>query len=124
MGSDDTFAVVRAYHRGWTSQQFDDAVELLAPDLSVEVPINSYPTRDLFAEALINFGSLATSVELLSELDRGDEAMLLYDMHVEGLGPLRVAEHFTVTDGQITRIRQIHDTAPVRAAGFTQNPDS
>ncbi len=68
MGSDDTLAVVRAYHRGWTSKQFNDAVELLAADLSVEVPINSYPTRDSFAEALINFGSLATSVELLSEL--------------------------------------------------------
>jgi hypothetical protein len=29
-----------------------------------------------------------------------------------------VAEHLTVDDGKITRIRQIHDTAALRAAGF------
>jgi hypothetical protein len=34
------------------------------------------------------------------------------------IGPLRVAEHFTVEQGLITRIRQVHDTASLRAAGF------
>ncbi len=50
-----------------------------------------------------------------------DEAMtltLLYDMHVQRLGMLRVAEHFTVEGGKITRIRQIHDTTAIRAAGL------
>jgi hypothetical protein len=41
--------------------------------------------------------------------------MLLYDMQVEQIWPLRVVEHFTVAEGKITRLRQIHDTAPVRA---------
>ncbi len=48
----------------------------------------------------------------------GSEGMLLYDMDVAELGPLRVAEHFTVENGKITRIRQVHDTAALRAAGF------
>ena len=52
---------------------------------------------------------------------------LLYDMAVRGLGPLRVAEHFTVADGTITRIRQAHDTAAIRAAarpgGFARRAD-
>jgi ketosteroid isomerase-like protein len=39
-------------------------------------------------------------------------------MEVDGLGKLRVAEHFTVRDGKIARLRQIHDTAAVRAAGL------
>jgi hypothetical protein len=34
------------------------------------------------------------------------------------IGVLRVVEHFTVSDGYITRIRQIHDTAALRATGF------
>ena len=46
--------------------------------------------------------------------------MLLYDMDVERIGTLRVCEHFTVTDGLITRIRQVHDTTALRAAGFAQ----
>jgi hypothetical protein len=50
----------------------------------------------------------------------GNEAMLPYDLDAVGLGTMRVAEHFTVEDGRIARIRQIHDTAAVRAAGLTQ----
>ncbi len=44
--------------------------------------------------------------------------MLLYDLEAQRLGRLRVAEHFTVDCGKITRIRQIHDTTAVRAAGL------
>ena len=51
-------------------------------------------------------------------MSAGKEGMLLYDMDVPHLGTLRVAEHFTVENGKITRIRQIHDTAALRAAGF------
>ena len=36
------------------------------------------------------------------------------------IGTLRVAEHFTVGHGKITRIRQVHDTAAVRAAGLAR----
>jgi hypothetical protein len=59
-------------------------------------------------------------VVLLGEFAKGNEAMLLYDMEVDRLGTLRVVEHFTVVNGAITRIRQIHDTAVLRAAGYVQ----
>jgi hypothetical protein len=108
-------SVVRRYHDGWTSKKYERAIDLLAPTLKVEVPINQYPTTESFAQALRGFGNLVTSIELLSELGDENEAMLLYDMHVQQVGPLRVAEHFTVADRQIVRVRQIHDTAPIRA---------
>jgi len=116
--ADTTLSVVRAYHRGWTSKNFEQAIRLLAPGLKVEVPINDYPTAESFAQALAGFGALVQSVTLLAEFAQENEAMLLYDMEVARLGKLRIAEHFTVVNGKITRIRQIHDTAPVRAAGF------
>jgi hypothetical protein len=121
MASDRTLTVVRAYHDAWTSRNFDEAARLLSPSLIVEVPVNDYPTKEAFAEALRGFGAMVTSVDLLSEMSAGDEAMLLYDMDVERLGSLRVTEHFTVAGGMIARLRQIHDTAPVRAAGFVSN---
>ena len=115
MTTDHALEIVRRYHDGWTSRNYQQAIELLASDLIVEVPINEYPTKESFADALRNFGELVTDIEVLSELSAGNEAMLLYDMQVEQLGPLRVVEHFTVAEGKITRLRQIHDTAPVRA---------
>lgn len=118
--TDDALSVVRGYHHGWTSGSFDDAIRLLAPDLKVEVPMNDYPTTDSFAHALVGFGSMVKRVELLAEFARNNEAMLLYDMDVDRLGTVRIAEHFTVGNGRITRIRQIHDTVALRAAGFEQ----
>lgn len=118
MPTNDALTIARAYHDAWTSMSFDEATALLAAGLEVEVPINAYPTTESFAEALRGFGSMTRGVKLLSATSAEDEAMLLYDMEVDGLGTMRVAEHFTVRDGRIARIRQIHDTAALRAAGF------
>ena len=114
----NTAEIVREYHDAWTGRNFDRAAALLADTLAVEVPVNDYPTTESFAAALRSFGSLVTGVDLLAAMSSGPEAMLLYDLDVQRLGRLRVAEHFTVGRGQITRIRQIHDTAAVRAAGL------
>ena len=118
MATEDTAAIIRAYHNAWTSKNFAAASALLAATLAVEVPVNDYPTAESFAAALRSFGSMVTNVDLLASMTAGHEAMLLYDLDVEQLGQLRVAEHFTVDHGKITRIRQIHDTAAVRAAGL------
>ena len=114
----DTAEIVRTYHDAWTHKDFAQAIALLAPTLTVEVPVNDYPTAESFAAALTSFGAMVTKVDLLAALSAGNEAMLLYDLDAEPVGTLRVAEHFTVGDGKITRIRQIHDTAAVRAAGL------
>ena len=114
----ETQTLVRRYHDGWSSGRYDDAVALLDEGLCVEVPVNDYPTREAFATALVAFGGMVEHVALLSELASEDEAMLLYDMTVRGLGPMRVAEHFTLRGGRIVRLRQIHDTVAIRAMGL------
>jgi hypothetical protein len=119
--SDQTLEVVRAYHGAWTRKNFDEAARFLAPALIVEVPINDYPSKETFAAALRGFGNMVRRVDVLAEMSSDNEAMLLYDLDVEQLGPLRVVEHFTVTQGMIARLRQIHDTAPVRAAGLASS---
>ncbi len=118
MSTQETAAIICAYYDAWTAKDFDQAVSLLAQGLTVEVPVNEYPDTGSFAAALKNFGSMTTKAELLAAMSAGEEGMLLYDMDVRGLGTLRVAEHFTVDGGKITRIRQIHDTAALRAAGL------
>ena len=120
MSRRDTAGIVRAYHDAWTGKDFDGATALLADDLVVEVPVNDYPTAASFAAALQGFGSMTTNVDLLAAMSAGDEAMLLYDVDVDRVGTLRIAEHFTVSGGKITRIRQIHDTVAVRAAGLAR----
>jgi hypothetical protein len=102
------------------SKDFAAAAALLAPDVRVEVPINTYPTRESFVAALAEFAGMTQRVIVLDEFARETTAMLLYDMDVRGLGRLRVAEHFTVEGGVIQTLRQIHDTHAIREAGFAR----
>ena len=118
MNPRDTAEIVRAYYDAWTRKDYARARALLAGTLAVEVPVNDYPTAESFAAARENFGSMVSSAQLLAAMSDGNEAILLYDLEAGPVGTLRVAEHFTVEGGKITRIRQIHDTASVRAAGL------
>jgi uncharacterized protein YndB with AHSA1/START domain/ketosteroid isomerase-like protein len=116
--TEETRAVVRHYHAAWAGGRFDEAAALLAEDLVTDVPLTTYPSRDEFAAAVAGFGALVDRVDLVAELADGDDGVLLYDVVCMPIGTLRIAEHFTVTDGRITSIRHVHDTVALRAAGF------
>lgn len=122
MQDDDGLTVARAYHDAWTTRHFDDAAQHLGDALAVEAPINEYPTKRAFLRAVELTRDMASAVNMIAEFGNAREALLMYDLQLP-MTNLRVAEHFTVRDGQITRIRQIHDTAALRAAGMGQTAD-
>jgi hypothetical protein len=111
--------IARAYHRAWSTQHLDEIGQYLAEDVRVEVPINAYRGKADFLEAVRRTAQMTSRVKMLAEFGNDDEALLLYDMTLP-IGDLRVAEHFTVAGGRVQRVRQIHDTAALRAAGFGQ----
>lgn len=110
--------IARRYHDAWAEGRIPDAEALLAPELSVEVPINAYPTKESFTRALEAFAGMVDRVHVISMLGDAREAVLLYDMNVSGMGTLRVAEHFTVENGRIVKLVQVHDTVGIRAMGL------
>lgn len=84
------------------------------------MPINTYGSKAAWIEAVRGTGQAVSRVEVLAEFSNDGEALLLYDMEIKPIGDIRIVEHFTVADGCITRIRHIHDTAALRAAGFAR----
>lgn len=110
----------RAYHRAWSTKRLADLEQLVGDDLRVEVPLNAYAGKAEFLEAVRRTASVTSNVRMLGALGNEDEAVLLYDMTLP-IGVLRVAEHFSVSRDQIRVIRQIHDTAALRAAGFERS---
>lgn len=116
--ANDALTTAREYHDAWSAHEFERATALLAESLRVEVPINAYPSKQSFATALAGFGATVDEVDLVAAVGDDKEAMLIYDIHTPQVGTMRVAEHFTVRAGQITRLLQIHDTAEIRQAGL------
>jgi hypothetical protein len=124
MNQPDAAAVVHAYYDAWSSKDYPGAAALLDEALKVEGPLNEYSSAQSFVPALEGFVSAVSAAKVVAAMSGHDEAMMLYDLQVEGLGPLRVVEHYTVADGKITRIRQILDTAAVEAAGMSHPGES
>jgi hypothetical protein len=60
-------SVARAYHRAWNSKEFEEAGTYLSEGLQVEVPINSYPTKGSFIEAVRRTREMTSKVEVLAE---------------------------------------------------------
>jgi ketosteroid isomerase-like protein len=114
----DALDVARDYHQAWTRGDLDAAAGHVAADLATDVPLATYVDAAEFLAGLTRFVQLVDNVELLAELGSSDEAILLYDIHMSPLGTLRVAEHFTVSNDRITRIRHVHDTYALREAGL------
>ena len=112
--------VARTYHSAWTGEDFEGAGRYLADDLETDVPINTYRSKADWLQAVRGTRQVASSVHMLAEFGNEDEALLLYDMTLDPIGQLRVAEHFTVSAGRIVKIRHVHDTAALRAAGFAR----
>jgi hypothetical protein len=123
MNDRNALDVARAYHRAWSTKDLEAVGAHLADDLRVEVPINAYEGKVDFLDAVHRTARMTSEVNLLAELGGEGEAVLLYDMTLP-IGILRVAEHFTVTGGRIRRLRQVHDTAALRAAGVGAKPGS
>ena len=119
MTDEETLDVVRSYHRAWTTtKDFTAASELLAENLKTDLPVNEYVDKQEFVAAIRGFGSLVSNVRILSVIAGPGEAVMIYDLTMDTLGTLRIAEQFTVAEGKITSIRHVHDTATMRAAGF------
>jgi hypothetical protein len=119
MTHEETLKVARSYHRAWTTtKDFSAAAELLAESLKTDLPVNAYTDKQKFVESIRGFGQLVSSVQILSAWASPDEAVLIYHPVMDSIGTLRIAEQFTVVEGKITFIRQVHDTATMRAAGF------
>lgn len=113
-----TKAIARAYFDHWTAGRFDEAANLLSEQVTIETPINIYPTKTDFVAALSGFGALVRATHQFVDLGDGQNVVQLYGMDVTGVGTIEMAEHFVIDNGLITQIRQIHDTAALRAAGF------
>ena len=109
------------YFKAWGSKEFDKAADCLSENISFEMPINSYTDKQAFVEAVKFTGAAASDIKLLAEFGNENEALLLYDMVLNLIGNMRIAEHFKISNGKITMIRHVHDTAQLRKAGFDKS---
>lgn len=105
-----------AYHRAWTSGDFERAMGLIAPDIVCEAPAGRLQGASAFRGFMEPFTRIVTRSELLAAFGDERTAVLVYDTATVPVADAPGAEHLTVVDGRITRMRIIFDRLPFEAA--------
>lgn len=114
-------SVAMEYFNAWSNQEFEKAASFLSDEIMFEMPINAYTSKEEFLRA-VKFTAQATlKVNLLTRLGNEEEAILVYNLVLTGLAPLKICECFKVINNKIMFIRHIHDTYELRNAGFDKN---
>jgi hypothetical protein len=108
--------VALAYHRAWTSHDFEKAMTYIAPDIQCHAPSGLLVGAEAFRGFMGPFSQILTRSELLAAFGDEQTAVLVYDTDTIPVQGAPAAEHITVRDGQIAGMRIIFDRAPFDAA--------
>lgn len=105
-----------AYHRAWTSHDFDQAMTYIAEDIVCDAPSGRLEGTEAFRAFMGPFVQLLTASKLIAAFGDDKTALLMYDTETVPVKAAPGAECLTVRDDKITHLRIIFDRLPFEAA--------
>jgi hypothetical protein len=111
-----------AYHRAWTSHDFDKAMTYIAEDIVCQAPAGRLDGAAAFRGFMEPFVQILTSSSLIAAFGDDDKAVVMYDTDTVPVKDAPGAECVTVRDGKITQMRIIFDRLPFDEARRAATP--
>ena len=105
-----------AYHRAWTSHDFEAAMTYIAEDIVCQAPAGRLEGAEAFRGFMGPFVHILTRSNLIAAFGNDTTAVLMYDTDTIPVKDAPGAEYLTVQDGKITQMRIIFDRVPFEAA--------
>jgi ketosteroid isomerase-like protein len=105
-----------AYHRAWTSGDFDQAMTHIAEDIVCLAPAGRLDGSEAFRAFMGPFARLLTRSELLAAYGDDSTAVLVYDTDTLPVSGAPGAECLQVVDGKIAHMRIVFDRLPFEDA--------
>jgi len=108
-----------AYHRAWTSHDFEQAMTYVAEDIVCQAPAGRLDGAEAFRGFMGPFVQILTNSNLIAAFGDAKTAVLMYDADTVPVTDAPGAECITVRDGKISHMRIIFDRLPFDAARRT-----
>jgi ketosteroid isomerase-like protein len=105
-----------AYHRAWTSGDFDQAMTHIAEDIVCLAPSGRLDGSEAFRAFMGPFARLLVRSELLAAYGDDSTAVLIYDTDTLPVSGAPGAECLQVVDEKIAHMRIIFDRLPFEDA--------
>jgi ketosteroid isomerase-like protein len=105
-----------AYHRAWTSGDFEQAMTYISEDIVCHAPAGRLDGAEAFRGFMGPFVQILTHANLIAAFGDATTAVLMYDTDTIPVKDAPGAECLTVEDGKITQMRIIFDRLPFELA--------
>lgn len=103
--------IANAFLDAWTGRDLAAAGSYLADDFTFDGPVARYRSaREFLAGSGAFAAGLSGSRSVLAAFGDEREALLLYDLGLLSGAAMRVADHYTVSDGKIQAEQILWDT--------------
>jgi hypothetical protein len=118
----DALRVALAYHRAWTSKDFETAMTYIADDIVCDAPAGRIVGADAYREFMGPFVQILLGSHLIAAFGDDETAIVVYDTQTIPVERAPGAECVSVVDGRITYSRFVFDRLPFETARREQAP--
>lgn len=108
-----------AYHRAWTSHDFERAMTFIADDIVCHAPAGRIEGAEAFRSFMGPFAKSLTSSNIIAAFGDDETAVLMYHTETMPVKSAPGAETLTIKDGTITHMTIIFDRLPFAEARRT-----
>lgn len=108
--------VALAYHRAWTSHDFETAMTYIADDIVCDAPAGRLEGAGAFRDFMGPFAQILVRANVVAAFGNETAAVLMYETETVPVADAPGAEWVTVAHGKITRMRIVFDRLPFEAA--------
>jgi len=105
-----------AYHRAWTSHDFEQAMTYIADDIFCQAPAGAIEGAEAFSGFMGPFTEILTASRLIAAFGDDEKAVVMYDTDTVPVRDAPGAECVTVRNGKIIHMRIIFDRLPFDTA--------
>jgi SnoaL-like domain len=105
-----------AYHRAWTSHDFDQAMTYIAEDIVCQAPSGRLDGAAAFRGFMGPFVQILTGSSLIAAFGDDEKAVVMYDADTVPVKDAPGAECVTVRGGKIIHMRIVFDRLPFEEA--------
>jgi hypothetical protein len=114
--------VALAYHRAWTSHDFEQAMNCIDPAIVCDAPAGRLEGAEAFRGFMGPFVEILTGSRLVAAFGDDTTAVVVYETNTRPVNEAPGAECVTVADGRITHMRIIFDRLPFDAVRRSAAP--
>lgn len=109
MAQKTAFEIVKDYHRAWTSNDIDRAMEYVADDIICRAPGIDLVGKDAYRAFIAGFAPRLTGVADIASFSTDDQVALFYYPQTAVTSTAPATECFTIRDGKISESVLIFD---------------